>query len=99
MSVLLQIATWAKKLPGWQRDAVRRLLTLDSLADDEENELYAVLKAEHGLFHAEKKAPLPQPVADSFEPTADGSKAPLRGEAKPVASNETSVTCPYSLPI
>ncbi|KKL08726.1 hypothetical protein LCGC14_2572960, partial [marine sediment metagenome] len=46
LAVLDEIAKWAStELPPWQSDAVRRLLTQDSLSATDEQELFLILKA------------------------------------------------------
>lgn len=63
MSVLDSIITWAEQdLPDWQSDAVKRLLTQDSLTGNDKDELLAMLKSSHGLVDAKKLAPKPQPL-------------------------------------
>lgn len=51
MALLNEILKWTEeKLPLWQRDAVRRLFQQESgLSGDDYSELYALLKASHGL--------------------------------------------------
>lgn len=79
MSVLMQIAAWAKKLPAWQSDAVRRLLSTDSLTKEDGIELYDILKAQHGLSDPKKKSPEPKPVGASFQPPEESaSKVSLK---------------------
>ncbi len=63
-SAIKQINSWAKKLPAWQSDAVRRLLDKEELSQEDKNELLLMLKADHGLIEKEK-APTPKPVVKS----------------------------------
>ena len=49
MNVVDQITEWARTLPPWQGEAVRRLLQQESLATEDENYLYAALKATNKL--------------------------------------------------
>ena len=49
MSVLEQIIDWAKTIPSWQGEAVRRLLQQESLTSEDESQLYSLLKSAHGL--------------------------------------------------
>lgn len=43
------ILGWADKLSPWQQDALRRLAMADQLTTEDEDELLAILKAEHGI--------------------------------------------------
>jgi len=70
MAVLQQITQWAKTRPAWQQEAVRRLLRQQALTAEDEDELYAMLKAAHGLAVAAKPElsdaeSIPESVADS----------------------------------
>ena len=50
MSLLNDILTWTETLPNWQRDAARRLLlSEEGLTVTDYDELYLLLKSEHGL--------------------------------------------------
>jgi len=66
MSVLAKIAEWAKELHAWQNDAVRRLMTQDSLADDDIDEIYSMLKASAGLDNPDTPARTPQLLGDTI---------------------------------
>lgn len=69
MKVLEQIGEWAKSIPAWQGDAVRRLLQQESLTADDESQLYAMLKAANGLADAAAAHGTPIPLAVSVSPT------------------------------
>lgn len=63
MTALESIIAWAESdLPEWQSDAVRRLLTQDSLTDDDREDLLTMLKALHGLLPDGVAAKKPQPL-------------------------------------
>lgn len=49
MSVLQEIQQWAPNLPSWQQDAVARLFANGELTTADYDDLYALLKAEHGI--------------------------------------------------
>ncbi len=50
MALLNDILAWSETLPDWQRDAAKRLFQKESgLSEDDYSELYALLKASHGL--------------------------------------------------
>lgn len=70
MSILQEILVWTHGLPMWQSDAVARLLAKKTLAADDLEDLYALLKVEHGI--ADPKNRMPKPL------TADQIPAPVR---------------------
>ena len=49
MSVLTEILDWSMTLPAWQSDTIARLFTKDLLSADDIEDLYALLKVEHGI--------------------------------------------------
>lgn len=49
MTILQEIQKWSTELPIWQRDAVARLFANGSLDQLDEEDIYALLKAEHGI--------------------------------------------------
>ena len=49
MTVLQEILTWSKDLPGWQSNALARLFARNVLSSDDLDDLFALLKAEHGI--------------------------------------------------
>jgi len=57
MSVLSQIAEWAKGLPDWQSDAVRRILVKGDLTESDRKELLAILKKTKGIEDPNNPAP------------------------------------------
>lgn len=60
--VSTEILEWAEKLKPWQRDALRRLACTDQLTSKDEDELLALLKAEHGIA-GEPSPPSAEPLA------------------------------------
>ena len=60
-----EIVSWAKRLPEWQGDAVRRLVVSGELSEDDERELFAMMLEEHGISDPERTAPKPQPLRRS----------------------------------
>ena len=67
MALLNNILEWTQTLPAWQRDAARRLLQREEgLSEDDYAELYALLKAEHGLPNPDSLTP--EPLAASHLP-------------------------------
>lgn len=49
MSILQEILTWSENLPAWQSDAIARLFTKGVIADADLDDLFALLKADHGI--------------------------------------------------
>jgi energy-coupling factor transporter ATP-binding protein EcfA2 len=50
MSILQEILSWSKTIAPWQSDAVARLLTNQVLKAEELDDLFALLKAAHGIL-------------------------------------------------
>ena len=59
MSITREILVWAQGLPLWQSDAVSRLLTKQSLTADDIDDLFALLKSEHGIVDPKGRVPRP----------------------------------------
>ncbi|MEZ5517410.1 MAG: AAA family ATPase [Gammaproteobacteria bacterium] len=59
MSILQEILVWAKDLAPWQSDAVGRLFTKDLLTADDLDDLYALLKVEHGIPDPKGRTAIP----------------------------------------
>ena len=49
MTILQEIQTWSEKQPDWQQDAMARLYANAELAAIDYEEMYALLRAAHGL--------------------------------------------------
>lgn len=49
MSILQDILSWTQGLPPWQSDAIARLFAKQMLSQQDLEDLYALLKAEHGI--------------------------------------------------
>ncbi len=49
MSIFKDIENWAQELPSWQKEAIERLFTKQTLSDDDRNDLVNILKVEHGI--------------------------------------------------
>lgn len=69
MALLQEILKWAETLPAWQSDAVARLLAKQTLAPDDEADLFTLLKVANGI--PDPKARTPKPL------TADHIPAPI----------------------
>lgn len=72
MSILQEILNWSKSLPAWQSDAVARLLARQTLTSDDQDDLFALLKLEHGIPDPKGRKPMPL--------SADQIPAPVRKE-------------------
>ena len=59
MSVLQEILAWSTSLPAWQSDAVARLLAKQTLAAADQDDLFAMLKAAHGIPDPKNRKPKP----------------------------------------
>lgn len=59
MSILQEILKWTQGLPAWQSDAVARLLAKQTLDVQDQADLFALLKAAHGIPDAENRVPRP----------------------------------------
>lgn len=69
MTLLQEILSWSQSLPTWQSDAVARLLTKQSLTAEEQDDVFALLKAAHGIPDPKDRKPKPL--------TADQIPAPV----------------------
>jgi energy-coupling factor transporter ATP-binding protein EcfA2 len=49
MSIFQEILTWSEGLPVWQSDAIARLFVKGAISDDDLDDLFALLKTEHGI--------------------------------------------------
>jgi len=49
MSILQEILNWSQALPAWQSDAIARLFAKEALSDADLDDLFALLKMEHGI--------------------------------------------------
>jgi len=70
LPILQEILEWSQSLPGWQSDAIARLLANQTLTPDDLDDLFALLKAEHGI--PDPKGRKPKPL------TADQIPAPVK---------------------
>lgn len=70
MSILQEILDWTKGLPEWQSDAVARLLAKQTLTIEDQDDLFALLKAAHAIPDPKDRKPKPL--------TADQIPAPVQ---------------------
>ncbi|OYY27148.1 MULTISPECIES: AAA family ATPase [unclassified Acidovorax] len=59
MSILQEILVWTQGLPLWQSDAVARLLVRQTLTAEDQDDLFALLKATHGISDPKDRKPKP----------------------------------------
>jgi hypothetical protein len=71
MTVLQEVFNWAKDLPPWQGDALSRLLSKAALWAENYEDLFALLKAEHGIPDHKNRVPT----------TLDAKIAPLPSQS------------------
>lgn len=63
MAAIDEVIQWAnKEIPGWQGDAVRRLLTQTELTTQDKTDLLGMLKTLHGLVEPQVTFPKPIPI-------------------------------------
>jgi len=77
MSIIDSIITWANAdLPDWQREAVRRLLTQESLTSEDHDHFYDLCKKGHGLLEANRQLPVPSLLKkEEIHGTSDANQA------------------------
>jgi len=49
MSIFQEILKWSEGLPAWQSDAIARLFAKEALSEADLDDLFALMKAEHGI--------------------------------------------------
>lgn len=49
MSILQEIQKWSTEQPAWQQDAIARIYSQSDLSAEDLDDLYALLKVEHGI--------------------------------------------------
>lgn len=57
MVILQEIFKWAKELPEWQQDAIAKLYTKPNLSEQDYEDIYALLKSEHGIVDTKGRTP------------------------------------------
>ena len=86
MNIIQELATWAKKLPAWQSDAVRRLVVQDSLSNDDEEELCSMLFHQFKLLGPSESASTPRPFSELIEDAQGHPKKVLLKELHDVSA-------------
>lgn len=59
MTILQEILVWTQGLPAWQSDAASRLITKQVLTPEDLEDVYALLKLEHGIPDPKKRQSKP----------------------------------------
>jgi energy-coupling factor transporter ATP-binding protein EcfA2 len=72
MSVLDEILAWGAGLPPWQQDAIGRLFASGALTAQDDSDLLALLKAEHGIPDPEKRVAKTLDAAHILAPADTG---------------------------
>ena len=72
MTILQEIQKWSAELPGWQRDAVTRLFAKGSLDQNDERDIYALLKTEYGIPDPKGRIAETLDASQVAAPAADG---------------------------
>jgi ABC-type nitrate/sulfonate/bicarbonate transport system ATPase subunit len=75
MALLDDILAWSHALPGWQRDALRRLFQKHDLDAGDFDDLYAMLKASYGIADPGNRTPVP--LAKDHLPTQAGAASAI----------------------
>lgn len=62
MTILQEIQKWSEKQPAWQQDAIARLYLQSELSNKDYEDMYALLKMEHGIPDPKGRANGPLPI-------------------------------------
>lgn len=76
LTLLQDILSWSQGLPEWQSDAVARLLSKETLTEEDQEDLLALLKAEHGI--PDPKGREPKPLTSDQIPSPDSMAAHVK---------------------
>jgi len=67
MNIVQEISIWAKQLPDWQSDVVRRLFTQEKLTASDENQITRLLLEAHGIIDNDLPRIFPSPFSTIVE--------------------------------
>lgn len=108
LSVYDEILEWSKERPGWQRDALRRLIVNGSLGEKDIDELLRLCKIIHGIEEPAESEAVPLPLDEGHicpEETAGESVRLISisnvtnvnaiNSANPLTFNESGLTIIY----
>jgi len=68
MSVLKEISSWSKSCPGWQRDALRRLVLAGTLSTEDIEELILLCQSPHGSLPDGESPPSEEALSEKHLP-------------------------------
>lgn len=71
MSVLTDILDWSSDRPAWQRDALRRIITQESLSHEDIAELTRICLANHGIIEPDNPPPESNPFSAEHLPQSE----------------------------
>ena len=77
MSILQKIQKWSTDLPTWQQDAIARLYVKSKLEAKDLDDLYALLKAEHGIPDPKKRVAISLSIDQVAAPQDPGQVVQL----------------------
>ncbi len=78
MSILQAVLAWTQGLAPWQSDAVARLLAKPTLTPDDHDDLFALLKASHGIPDPKNRKPKPLKADEIPAPVTATTHVELR---------------------
>ena len=78
MSILQEILKWSQILPSWQSDAIARLFAKESLSDADLDDLFALLKVEHGIPDSQERTAKKLSAEQIPVPAAPNTQVKLR---------------------
>lgn len=70
MTILHEIMRWSQTLPEWQQDAISKLYVRSVLSEQDIDDLYALLKSEHGIPDPIGRTPKKLAAEDVASPQA-----------------------------
>lgn len=79
MSILQEIQKWSQGLPSWQQHAIAQLYAKGTLDDNDYDDLYALLKAEHGIPDPKNRVATKLEAAQVAAPQAPNRHVQLAG--------------------
>lgn len=97
MTILQEILRWSKTIPAWQSDAVARLLSKQSLDEQDLDDLYALLKVAHGI--ADETGRTARPLAEDQIPVPVASTTKVVLQAITNLQNVNAIASTVRVPI
>lgn len=73
ISALHEVLKWSENLPDWQRDALRRIVSQESVNDADVIELYSICRSKHSVGIHNGKVVVSQPLVAAHLPPAPGA--------------------------